>query len=210
MSVYGTNISLLEYKGNDIDNQDYREVLEDLDELFKFYIEIQKLIAEHVKKCANIKVKDEKSFKKALNDLYNDADDTNAEFSKRYKDMDEAPTFKRFNQLSKKFSVKYSNITMEDKKKYTEIFMNHYKDLVKIADQFDSKWVNDLNDSLSDLRKIDREYTGKYVQHVQAWYNAFYSEFSRVANNMRFFIYKLDTKRENTLRYQLIQRIIKD
>ena len=210
MSVYKPDTTLLEYKGNEEDNEEYREVLKELDELFEFYVDIQKLIGEHIIKCANIKVKDEKSFKKALNDLYNDADDVNAEFSKRYKNMEEAPKFRRFNALSKKFSVKYSSITMEDKKKYAEIYVAHFKDLVKLGDQFDDKWIDDFNSKLGDLKRIDRDYTSKYISHTQAWYNAFYQQYYRVAQNIRYFIYKLDTKRENTLRYQLIQKIIKD
>jgi hypothetical protein len=209
MSVYGNNI-LIEYSGKPENNEEYKKLLEELDEMFKFYVDILDLVGKHIMKCSKIKVKDEASFRKALNDLYKDADKTNKEFADLYKDMEEMPTYRRFDALSKKFSVKYSNITMEDKKKYSVIFIDRLHDLVKIADQFDSKWINDLNATLPTLRSIDAVYTDKYIQHTQLWYDAFYNEFQRTSQNMRYCIFKLDTKRENTLRYQLVQKIFKD
>lgn len=211
MAVYAAkNNILLEYSGKPENNEEYKKTLEELDEIFKLYVEILDLVGKHVMKCSTIKVKDDKSFHKALNDLYNDADKVNDTFNKKYSDVSEGTLYSRFDNLSKKFSVKYSNITMEDKKKYATIYNKHLEDLVKIADQFTEKWINDLNAKLPTMRKIDAIYTDKYIQHTQIWYDAFYREFKRTSQNMRYCIFKLDTKRENTIRYQLIQKIFKD
>lgn len=207
MAIYGCEV-LKEYSGNDADNKAFAEVLDELEKIGKFYVDLVKHISEHCQKCAKIKPKDANTFKKAMDDLIKDGNDVNDWFNKELRKYDERPTFKRFKSLCKKFSVKYSDVTMEDRKKYHKIFKDlHYQ----IVDQnvFTDAWYKDINKALDDFREIDKTRTSEYIQHVNAWLSAFYNELQFCDGNIRFVLYKLNIESESSFKYQVVQRLLK-
>ena len=211
MSIYGYNI-LQEYSGNDADNQNYANVLKELDEIAKYYVEVDKAIAENVNYIVDKmkSVKKSEDMKKILQDCYNHSDDTVKKMNEIYGKFSEAPTFRRFTALSKKFSVKYSNITMEEKKKWAKAFKEHHVAIVNIIVPFNKGWVNSVNEEIRRLDRIDYEYSGKFVNLINAWYQALYNYVGYTHNNILYVIRKLDTGFEDTFKYKMVQKLFKD
>jgi len=210
MSIYGYNI-INEYSGNDTDNKNFARCMEELGKIGKYYVEIDQSIADHIdfiidkmKKC-----KKTEDVKKLLNDSYNHGDETCKKLNDIYKNFAERPTFSRFRSLVKKFSVKYSDVTMEEKKKWTEVFVGYHKDMINIVQAYDEKWFKDVNDELTRLKKLDYETTVKLTAHIQGFYNGLYDYFRYTHNNIIYVIRQLDTGFEDSFKYKMIQKIFK-
>lgn len=210
MGIYSDMI-LQEYSGNEYDNKNFASCMQELSKIGAYYVEIDKMIAAHVDFVLNEmkKCKKEADFKKMINICYNHADDTNKNLNDTYKKFSERPTFNRFKSLVKKFSVKYSNVTMEEKKKWAEVFTQYHKDMIDIVTPYDKKWVDKLFEEVDRCKKLDYENTGKIVDHIAAWYNCLYDYYGYTHNNILYVLYKLDIGFEDTFRYKMIQKIFK-
>ena len=210
MSIYGNQI-LQEYSGNEYDNKNFANCMKELDDIAKYYVELDKVVMANVdfivdalKKC-----KKADDVKKALNNAYNNSDKTNKDLNTMWNKFNERPTFKRFKSLTKKFSVKYSDVTMEEKKKWAEVFKKYHLDIVDMGKAYDNKWIDMVNNEIDRCKKLDYQETMKAVQLIQAWYDCLYNYFYYTHNNILYVIYKLDTGFEDTLRYKLVQKIFK-
>lgn len=210
MGIYGTDI-LNEYSGKEIDNKRFANCMEELGKIGKYYVQVDQLIAEHINFIVNSLKKCKKSgdVTKALNDCYNKADETNKKINDFYNNFQEMPTFRRFQSLVKKFSVKYSDVTMEEKKKWYNIFVEYHKDMVAAVEPFDAKWINMVNTEINKCKKLDYETTLKIVKLIQAWYDAQYKYFNYTHNNIVYVIRKLDIGFEDSFKYKMIQKIFK-
>ena len=210
MGIYGTDI-LHEYSGKEIDNKNFAKCMEELDKIAKYYVDLDKMIADHINFCVNElkKCKKEADVKKALNNAYNDADATNKKINDTFNKFSERPTFSRFKSLIRKFSVKYSDVTMEEKKKWHEVFKKYHLDMIDIVEPFDEKWIKFINNEIDRCKKLDYQETLKMVAQIQAWYDTQYNYFRYTHGNILYVLYKLDTGFEDTIRYKMIQKIFK-
>ena len=210
MSIYGNKI-LQEYSGNDYDNKNFANCMEELGKIGAYYVQIDAEIANLVNfiiKEMN-KCKTSEQMKKAIQTCYNHGDDTVKKLNDIYDKFAEAPTFRRFKSLCKKFSVKYSDVTMEDKKKWTETFTDYHKDMVKIIKAFDDAWIKSANAEIGRLDRIDYEYNDKLVKHLNGWSQLLYGYFNYTHGNILYVLRKLDPSFEDTLKYKLVQKIFK-
>ena len=210
MGVYSKQI-IQEYSGNDYDNKSFANCMKEIDDIAKYYVEFNKVVMANVDFLVNSlkKCKKADDVRKALNNSYNNSDKTNKQLEEMWNKFDERPTFKRFKSLVKKFSVKYSDITMEEKKKWAEVFKRYHLDIIDMGKPYDTKWVNMVNKEIDRCKELDYQETMKFVQLIQVWYDCMYNYFYYTHNNIIFVIYKLDTGFEDTLRYKLVQKIFK-
>ena len=210
MSIYGTDI-LNEYSGKDIDNKNFAKCMEELGKMGQYYVDLDKMIAEHIDYCVNAlkKCKKEADVKKALNDAYNHSDATNKKINETFDKFNERPTFRRFQSLVKKFSVKYSDVTMEEKKKWETVFKDYHLEMIKIVEPYDDKWIKMINSEIDRCKKLDYQETLKMVAQIQAWYDTQYNYFRYTHGNILYVLYKLNTGFEDTIRYKMIQKIFK-
>lgn len=206
---------LLEYSGKPEDNNRFSETMQNLEKIFKYYLATDTIMADTVKfftdlnKYKSIKTCDD--FQKFLNTCYKKADESNAKLSKEYKDLDFdiVATYRNFKKLIKKFSVKYSTVTLEDKKKYSDIFEKYYFDIIETYSYFGSDWINKLNTQLRKLAEIDTDKEVRLVALINVWLKGIYDSTAIDLNNIRYVVTWLEPEIEHTLTFKLVQRFLK-
>jgi len=210
MSIYGKDI-LREYSGNDYDNKNFANCMEELSKIGKYYVQVDSDIADHINFVLTSmkKVKTADQMKKLLQSCYNHGDDTAKKINAAYDNFSEAPTFNRFRSLSKKFSVKYSDVTMEEKKKWAGVFTGYHKDMVNVVTPFNDAWYKEANAEISRLDRVDYEYTGKLVDHLSSWLRLLDGYFRYTHNNILYVLNKLNPGFEDSLKYKIVQKLFK-
>lgn len=207
---------LLEYSGKEALNNEYAKVLADFCKVFQFYVDADKVIADVVSYAGDVsKIKKIDSNSKCdpyLDSCYKFADEAKGKITKLQKDLgvDISKTYKAFYKLNWKFAVKYSNVTLEEKKKYEEEYKKYFYDIVEIDDKFGSYWINSINTELKKIREnISEERYLRIIAFINAWLQYLYRCTEADTYNIRYISYHINPDIENTLRYQLVQYFLK-
>jgi hypothetical protein len=203
---------LLEYSGNDRDNEEFAKLMNDFEKIFKYYIACDSIISDMIdfaSDTSKYKFKKSDDMQKFLNSVYDKSTETNKKLQDSLKileDVNIKNTVTRFEKLIKKFSVKYSQITLDDKKTYTKKFKSYFTELLNIYNKYDSlAWAQKVNSSLSDAKKIDIDKHARIVAIINAWLDVFWKYTSTDLNNIRYVTIKIDPSIENTFKFQVVQ-----
>ena len=118
--------------------------------------------------------------------------------------------YQEFDKLVKKFSVKYSTVTLGDKKEYYKLFKKNLYEIIDLYNKnFTNEWINKLNIELKKLTEIDTDKEVRLVSLVNTWLKAFYDFIGYHVNNIRYVIYKMNPDIEHTLTFKIVQRFLK-
>lgn len=235
MGLYGEEY-FLEYSGNAKDNESFSKACEDMDKMFAIKVEILKKLAAHLEKCADVDARTVSELAGKLDSLYKDAESTVRECDKLKRDSRSDKVTKEFNRIASKLKVKYSSATIEERKKYDDIFVKYLNEILDIIDIFEGNGYNisRIQSTLNDVRydykysngsewqikmeknckifdAIDSTLGEKYEDHCYEFYNKeFYKFFKETRTNLKTAIRKVDSDKDNRVLYKLVQKLFKD
>lgn len=180
--AYGTTIKesvdvLQEYKGNEIKSNIFIQVLTDMDNLIKFYIERIAIYDENVDKMFNLA---KKSTKQTLSKNYmemvklgRDMNDDIATAKDNYAPM----TWNQLTSQLKKFNNKYSELSMTQREALDNKMQSYLKDVQKYLNKYDSKdKFKEERDILDKCRAIDGGTTNQISELIYSWVQLLWNE----------------------------------
>lgn len=236
MGLYGDEYFLEEYSGNAKDNESFSKACEEMDKMFATKVEILKKLAAHLEKCADVDARTVSELAGKLDSLYKDAESTIRECNKLKRDSRSEKIDRNFHRIAGKLKVKYSSATIEDRKKYDDIFCKYLNEIFDIIDIFEgegynisrikstsgdsrldytysngSDWEIKMEKNCKIFVAIDSTLGQKYEDHCSEFYNdEFYSFFRETRRDLRNAIRKVDGDKDNRVLYKLVQKFFKD
>ena len=118
--------------------------------------------------------------------------------------------YKRYIKLIRKFSIKYSNVTLEYKKNYAEKFASYYNKLSKVWDNYASEeYADKTNNELERIKDIDFALGSAISKEVVTHVNKIRDNIDGDLDKIKLVTGYLDTGIANTLRYKVIQALLK-
>ena len=216
---------LLEFSGNEEKNKELIRYLNLMQERIEFYMVYMKEITDfgdklldNCKKAAKSKNVDQ--VKKVFNDLRCDTDDFISMIQKKYsaKMQEQYKNFKKYEKLRKKFNNKYSSECMEAKKKIDPKLEALYNQFIKseatewIAfNEGDKpqKWF-EICDCYDKIKRIDVDYAGAFCKYINWYIDVLVDGCRFMLSFINYIRHTLDIEFEDSVRYKIIQRILKD
>ena len=218
MGFYGEEIfsvsedtTLLEYSGKEATNKEFREVLDKLKAISSFYTELCPKVIDMVKYIFEIKIpKNDKEFDKWLEGFYKKAEEYNNWQRTESRKLEYA-AFKRFQELSKKFCVKYSDVIMEDRKKYYDLFEDDFYKVVPVADYLKNQSNFDkVNDAIGKIQlNCGQGRMERYYSVAISWLKFFYNVYDMSCGNIAWLCYHIDKNKDGSLKYKIVQKLLK-
>lgn len=214
----------LEYSGNPKLNEEYKRALQQVE---AWFLDSDKLI-DHIFKTGDEMLaeleklskmsleKDETKIKVGVNKIYSLMD----KVSKIDADWEtHIKNYQNFDKLNRKFSIKFSNITMEEKKAFdkkldqlaAKIMDGDIKKWVKFQDlQNQTPAYDKLVVDFEKFKEVDRERALKLLNEcINPYIRYQCSVVFTTVGNINVIRRKLGIERENKLLYKVIQRLIK-
>lgn len=222
MSVYGQQV-IMEFQGDPDKNKEFSEILKEVQDVCIMNISaIEKIngyilkVEESVGKLMTVAFSG-KSSKKALDDMRQLSIDVKKyveEFNnwskEQYKGVNFDKSLNKLRRLSKTFNNKYSEVTMEEKKKLMAT-LNDYRnkalDLIKPWAKGGSKGDTLLND-IKRLKDIDSSYSVTIYNTTLSMMNFAVNEYNYCLADFMYIQRLLKIERENSLIYKIVNRIL--
>lgn len=193
-----------EIVGNANKNNNFIQVLDQIDGLMTMFIDKIKLVDEYLYWMSDqLDKTNEKTFNKVFSDCKTRGRETNKkldkikdDFKKKYgKDgKDIWPDFKR--QI-KMFNNKYTETSMENKKKLDTKLESYFKLLKEVLDRYQDEGEYDKK-AYNTYKKIDNfnvTYSNAYSDFEQAWYKYIWNEAKYTINDLLFVVDELNIKK---------------
>lgn len=186
---------ITEMKGNDVKNQVFKDILEEIDDICKMNYDKVILLSTTLNKIVNLESKiNDKNITTSSNEaskIYNDLLSKYKNFGKSY---NMAITVTMVRSEIKKFNNKYSESSMNERLKITEKLEKIKEDLKKIA-----KVVKDLNkkhnenyDKICDIDVQKADFLNNKISYIG---KSSCSEINATINDIDIFIKELNAKK---------------
>ena len=198
---------LLEYKGNDIKNDIFIQVLDDVDDLCKMNMDKISTFENAVSTMMNLaKNSNEKSIKNNLVKARQLGRDTNDEINK-IKSYYGPLTFALVKSEVKKFNNKYSSVSMQEKKKLAAKLTAYRKKLVEIGKKYeynsslDKEWIKVLDK----LETYDVSARNEFLDLVGSWASGIINEVNWTIGDIDAILKLMDIERlEKSIIYKVM------
>lgn len=212
MGIYGK--ILLEYSGNPVKNAEFKEVLDEVDELITVFMKNIRRVDSEMDKiltAGNQILKSKGSYKTKLDTIKKDRDDYIDWQDDLFKPVNGQVTWRRLGSKVRTFNNKYSTVTMEEKKKLDKKLRDFLDELDKTIDPWckDKKKVNKFIELRDKLKDIDDAYTESLNKIFCDYYDYLFNEVQATYHDIRTVIRDLNVNKENSLSYKFIQAILK-
>lgn len=205
---------LLEYSGNDAKNKEFIAILNELEELLSAYIKTLEKLDESMTKLEGLQeaiIKKPASFKDNLEKARNIIEEFNDFHKNLFKKLNGKVTWNGFISKSKKFNNKYSEITMEEKKKLHAKLKTYIEKIINLMDPWSKggKEVNKVTDNFDKMKVIDKDYYNSFFNIFCSFYNTAFKEAQYTLNDIYYAMKILNIEREKSLMYKIIQAVFK-
>ena len=217
--------ALLEYAGDPQKNKILRETMVEMEKAFnEYYKEVDFVISsldeihKIVSDAAKAKKVDAKAASAKVHNVYKKVD--SALTTEDYKEYTRVynTTFRKLANYCRKFSIKFNDVVMEDKKAFDKKLSAAAKK-VSENDKF-TAWlpsrdtgrtekITSFNKALDDLRIDSKEATDNIIRDVQPIYNYGYSAMVYYIGNINYIRKVLGLEKENTVFYKILNKVIK-
>lgn len=206
--------AILEFQGNPEKNKEFISILKDLEDLCNYNYERIKRLADDMDKLdkdADEAIKDPKKFKEILERARQYIQDFNEWYRKASKTINAPVTFKNFQSKIKKFNNKYSEITMDEKKKLRDKLLKIAKDIDAMIEPWakGGKRIDAFKEKLTKLSVIDKDYFDKFNKYAWDNYDYFFSEYKYTFDDIAIICKYLNIERENTVMYKIVNKLFK-
>lgn len=201
---------LVEFKGSDVKNNLFIDILNDVDNLLCFFMQkinimsngIDELISTAKKIKPNDLKKSVYKFEQISKNIYADSIDLRNKMK-----IDGATTWSNLSKEIKKFNNKYSYITMEEKKKLSNKIEKYKDKLEKIGEKYSkgSKYEKELNDLFDKLDKYDYANSVAIYNIIFDWSAALIKEINLTIGDINIVLKDLDIeKTEKSVVYKVL------
>lgn len=216
MSVYGNSINILEYAGNPVKNEEFKEILDDVNNLIDYFRANIKVYVKAHEDLVGLALKIKNNPKKAselmkqIPDIQKAYKDGHAENIKKYQPNGRY-TWTQFNSKIRKFNNKYSEIGMANRKELGEKLTNTLNDIRKIANEWGGsgeKW-KPYDDIIPDLKKIDESYADTLERNLCAVNNLLVDECNYTIYDIKTTLRQLNIDGDKKLLYKIINKVFK-
>lgn len=185
-TVYESSNYLLEYKGNDIKNDIFIQVLDDVDDICKMNMDKISAYEDAVSKMMTLgRNSNEKSIKDNLVKAREIGRKTGEDLNK-IKSYYGPLTFNLIKSEVKKFNNKYSSVTMGEKKKLAEKLNAYKKKLIEIGKNYEenSTLEKDWTKILDKLETYDVAARKEFLDLVNSWMVGIINEVNWTINDI--------------------------
>lgn len=206
--------ALLEFSGDPKKNEEFIECLKDLDQLCTFNMDKIRKLADYLGKLSDLAdqiMKSPKKYKELLDKARGYVTEFNDWYNKTGKNISGMVTWNQFKQKVKKFNNKYSEITMEEKKKFNEKIVKYYGEISKLATPWakNGKEIVKLHDKFDKLVELDRSYTQTFAKICDDCAGVLIEEANYTIGDVNYIIKALDVGKEQSLLYKVVNKVFK-
>lgn len=199
---------LLEYKGNDIKNDIFVQILDEFEQLCKANIEFQDAILDVAKKqlAEFKKAKDMKSLNNAANKIKELGIEGNKECPKILENNYGPMTFRMIDKEVKKFNNKYSFTGFQSKKKLQDKLSAMQKKMTETVKQIDanSTFCKELDATYDKAAKINIELADRCYNTIISWLKYCINEISLTDNDIRVTIKSMNLTKQPNLLFKIL------
>ena len=205
---------ILEYQGNPDKNKEFIECLKDLEQLLQFFLDSISHLDSSLQKLGNIAkdiIKSPKKYKDKLEECRNTVKEYNLWYEKAHKNINGQVTWGQFNKKIRKFNNKYSEVTMEEKKKLDLKLVSFVKDIDKIVTPWakDGNKIKEAVKNIEKLEELDKDYVKTYYNIFDNFYDILLKEANATMSDISYTRKNLGIERENTFVYKAINKLLK-
>ena len=216
---------VLEFQGNPDKNQEFIDLLnalddyitlcfegiEEYDNVIRKYGKLINDLESKIKKEGTAGSKNLELLKKIIDDLKKDVNNLEEESKKKFKGKNLMKTYDQLKNKAKSFNNKYSQITMEGKKKFVEKYtsiLNKYLDFVE-------PWANggkegdDILDSVNNLKIIDNTFASTLYNCIISAMDTTVRVYEIQRDNLIYIFRILKIEKEDSFMYKLVNRVLK-
>jgi hypothetical protein len=216
ISLYESDETLLEFKGNDVKNQEFIDFLEEIEEICNFNLVKIRKLADYSEKILNnakaiAKSGSAKMFSENIDKSREYAGEYNEWKDKAGRKINAPLSFNKFTRSSRSFNNKYSNVTMEEKKKLDAKLRKFEKEIRKLAEPWtnDGEKMDEMCNIADDLYNIDKNYYDVFIRNFVDLNKLFIYEVNATLDDIGYAYNVLNIKKEKSFLYKAINKIIK-
>jgi formyltetrahydrofolate synthetase len=205
---------LLEYSGNPIKNEEFKQSLKDVDKALTQYIAVLGVYDSTIKKFIELLngIKDIDSCRQAYLDIVKEskAGDKNIDNLLKDAGLEKSP-FTNFNRQLNRFNNKYSTTAISEKKVFDKKlveYANKVNDTIEPWAEGGEK-IEELNLAIDKFNSYMPELTDKAVDYIDSWYQNMFNLYDSILGECAFLRRKLGLERENGIIYKMVQKIFK-
>lgn len=214
---YNNQISesvLLEFQGNETKNQEFIECLKDLEDLIKYFVDMMNKMdnaSERLLKISEEVIKSPNKFKQKVQECRNVVKEYNEWYEKASRKINGQVTWRQFDKKVAKFNNKYSQVTMEEKKKLDTKLRSVLKEIDKLVKPWasDGAKVKKVIENIDKLEKIDYDYTKTFASIFGEFNGLLIKEANYTIGDINYSIRKLGIEKENSIVYKVVNKLLK-
>lgn len=200
---------LLEYKGNDVKNNIFIQVLNDVDDICKMNMDKISTCEDTVSKLMTLgKQCNKRNANDSLVKARNIGRQTNEEISKITKDYYGPLTFELIKSEVKKFNNKYGSISMQEKKKLADKLNKYKQKLKNIGEKYSTNnksYVKEWMDIADDIESYNTNVSREFIDLASSWLDMIVNEVNATLDDINYILYLLDIeKTEKSIIYKVL------
>lgn len=218
--------SILEMRSNEIDFTDFKDAIEAVKYIVNYYIEIiqleDKILTEVTSRAASCK--NSSQLKTLSNDIRHKYPSQTQAAYKSYdskKGGANGSTWSKLRRVCRKFNIKYSDTTMEEKKKVAAELDKCKNVIIKLGRNWceittaDGKKNNkypkleELGKALDHIKTIDEDSSQSITSNIYELYKLLVQEISYTLDDINAAKYNLRLEKEKSIAYKVINKFIK-
>ena len=216
MSVYGNSISILEYAGNPVKNEEFKVILDDVNSLIEYFHSNIKVFVKAHEDLIGLALKIKNTPKKAselmkqIPDIQKACRDGLVENEKKYQ-PNGTFTWTQFNSKIRKFNNKYSEIGMANRKELAKKLTSVLTDIRKIGSEWGSegsKW-EPFDNIVPELKEIDASYTNTLGSNLYEVNKLLITECNYTIADINSVLKFLNIDGDKKLLYKIINKVFK-
>lgn len=199
---------LLEYKGNDLKNDIFVQILDEFEQLCKANIEFQDAILDVAKRqlAEFKKAKDMKSLNAAATKIRDIGIEGNKECPKVLENNYGPMTFRMLDKEIRKFNNKYSFTGFQSKKTLQDKLSAMQKKMSETVKQIDAKstFVKELDAAYDKAAKINVDLADRCYNTIISWLKYCINEISLTDNDIRVVIKSMGLTKQPNLLFKIL------
>lgn len=208
-TMYEDSDLLLEYKGNDVKNNIFIQVLKDVDDICKMNMDKISAYEDILSKMLSIgRTSNSKNVKDNLLKCRNIGRDANNKLPEISKDYYGPLTFDLIKKEVRKFNNKYGSISMQEKKKLADK-LNKYKDKLNTIGENYSSGSSSFNKEciniLDKIESFDVAARREFADLLSSWLDGLLDEVNYTIGDINYVLKLLDIERlERSIIYKAL------
>ena len=205
---------LLEYSGNPVKNEEFKQSLKGVDKALTQYVAVLGVYDSTIKKFIELfnGAKDVESCRQAYLDIVKEskAGDKNIDNLLKNAGLEKSP-FTNFNRQLNRFNNKYSTTAIAEKKVFDKKLVDYANKVNDIIEPWseDGEKIEELNLAIDKFDSYMPELTDKAAKYVGSWYNGMFELYDNILGECAFLRRKLGLEREHGIIYKMVQKIFK-